>query len=85
VRHQREKSVHIPDGAEIGILRLRSFSRDGVIVKRDLNHSKLHFARLHLNASPFATTNDSFKQLVKLFNGVRPGANIITVYGEPVS
>ena len=52
---------HIPDGAEICILWLRSFASDGVVVEGYLFHSKLRLAGFDLYAGTLAAAYESLE------------------------
>jgi hypothetical protein len=71
VKHQRERD-HIPDGAEIRIFWLRSFTRDGVVVEGDFFHTKLRLAGFDLNICSFAAADKSFKQFIKFLDVSAP-------------
>ncbi len=57
----------------------RPFTSDGVIVEGYLLHSELRLAGHDLYAGPLSTTNESFEQLIKLFDGVCACTNVIAI------
>jgi hypothetical protein len=76
---------HIPDGAEIRVLRLCPFPRDGVVVESDFLHTELRLASFDLDARPLAAANESFKKFMKLLKTVRTSTDVVAIYRKLVS